>query len=384
MNKILNVDEIRSALQGLANSYPQIATLVTFPEKTFEGQDSYALVIGKRPLCPRFGVMITGGMHAREWGGPDICTYLASDLLRAYTAGADLTYHNKTFAAGVIRRMIERMTIVIFPCVNPDGVRFSHANPGASWRKNRNPASSVSGSPQTIGVDVCRNFDFLWDYRTAFATAAIWDGMASDQPVSNQFHGRGRFSEPESRNVRWLLDQYPQITHYLDLHSFSGFVLYPWGDDENDWWPPWRNFRNDGWNGKRGVLGPPYAEYMCLFEKWRFMSITNAMSAAIAAVRGTVYAAHQLFLMPTPGRVTYATSGVSFDWVYSRHTTDRSKRKVWGFGTEFSKLGRFAISYDELADMAPEVTAGLVRLCEAATPGFWTHLIQCRLLGWLR
>jgi murein tripeptide amidase MpaA len=378
---ILNVDEIRSALQGLANAYPDIATLVMLREKTYECQESYALVIGRSSRC-RAGVMITGGMHAREWGGPDLCVYFAADLLEAYTAGAGLTYGKKTFDAGVIRAMIERMTVVIFPCVNPDGVRYSHVNNDADWRKNRNPASSTT-DPSTIGVDICRNFDFLWDYKTAFDPAAIWSGMASDQPSSKQFHGKDRFSEPESRNVRWLLDQHPEVTHYLDLHSFSGFVLYPWGDDENQFSNPLQNFRNSGWNGKRGVLGPPYGEYMCWFENRFYVNVTRAISAAIAAVRGTIYSVHQLFLMAVFDRKTYPTSGASFDWVYSRHLVDRSKRKVWGFGMEFSKAGKFGISYDELVDLAPEVTAGLVEFCRAATPSALRHIL-CGILGFLR
>ena len=103
--------------------------------------------------------------------------------------------------------------------------------------------------------------------------------------------------EPETRNVRWLLDQYPQVRHYLDLHSHSGFVIHPWADDENQYFNYYQNFRNSGWNGKRGVLGRPYGEYMCWFEKNRYKSVTGAIKGAIAAVRGTVYGAYQLFLM---------------------------------------------------------------------------------------
>ena len=127
-------------------------------------------------------MLITSGMHGREWGGPDICIYFAADLLEAYTLGTDLTYGGKTFSASVVRHIVERVHVVVFPCVNPDGVRYSHANPSASWRKNRNPESSVSTNLRSVGVDVCRNFDFVWDYRSAFAPAAIWSGLASDDP----------------------------------------------------------------------------------------------------------------------------------------------------------------------------------------------------------
>jgi len=380
---IMNVGEIESGLRGLANDYPSLATMVALPEPTYERQTSYALVIGKRPLCRASGVMITSGMHAREWGGPDICIYFAADLLEAYAAGSDLVYQNKSFSAASVRNMIERMTIVIFPCVNPDGVRFSHTGSNGLWRKNRNLANSTPGDARTVGVDNCRNFDFLWDYETAFAPAAIWEGMGSKNNWSEQYHGPKAFSEPETRNVRWLLDQHPQVRHYLDLHSHAGFVIYPWGADENQYFNYYQNFRNIGWNGKRGVPGPPYGEYMCWFEKNRFKSVTASISAAIFAVRGTAYGAYQLFLMPAIGRKTYCTSGASFDWVYSRHLTDRSKRKVWGYGIEFNNdpNGYFNITGAQLEDMVPDVSAGLAELCRRATPGFWEHLFFCRL-GW--
>ena len=381
---ILNVEEIRSALLGLANQYPRLATLITLPERTYEGQESYALLIGIGPRCPAAGVLITSGMHGREWGGPDICIYFAADLLEAYTLGTDLTYGGKTFSASVVRQIVERVHVVVFPCVNPDGVRYSHANRYALWRKNRNPASSVSTNPNSIGVDVCRNFDFLWDYRAAFDPAAIWDGLASDSPGSNQFHGTAAFSEPETKNVRWLLEQFPQIHRYLDLHSFSGFVVYPWGDDENQIRYVSRNFTNSAWNRKRGTLGGPYGEYMLWCDRRDFRKLARAVSDAIAAVGGTVYGPHQLFLMPAFGRATYATSGVSFDWAYSRNLTDRTKRMVRAFGIEFNTTPKFDITYDELVQIVPEVSAGLMRLCESAVPVVSLPPILCRGFGFIR
>ena len=379
---ILNVNEIGSALEWLANAYPQIAEVVRLPEATHEGQISTAIVIGKRPLCPAAGVLITGGVHAREFGGPDICVYLAEDICRAYTAGGSLSYGKRTFDAATIRHMVERMGIVIFPCVNPDGVRYAHANPNLSWRKNRNPTSSSPNAPNTIGVDICRNFDFLWDYKTAFAPAAMWPGLASDLPGSNQFHGPKPFSEPETRNVRWLVETY-EISHYLDLHSHSGFVLYGWGDDDNQWIQPWQNFKGSAWNGKRGTIGGSYAEYMPLWDQWRMRGIAKAIGTAIEAVRGTLYGVHQSFRMPAFGAASYATSGVSYDWAYSRHHVNSRLRKVSGFGIEFNTLNRFTITYQELQDMAPDVTAGLVQLCKEATPGWLSHFIRCTLgLRW--
>ena len=72
-------------------------------------------------------------------GRPGHLHHFAADLLEAYTAGSDLVYDKKVFGADVVRRMIDRMTIVIFPCVNPDGVRYSHAEPRPSMVQQPQP-----------------------------------------------------------------------------------------------------------------------------------------------------------------------------------------------------------------------------------------------------
>ena len=103
-------------------------------------------------------------------GGPDIVVSFAGDILKGYTSGMGLQYGGKSFSAAEIKQIFEETTIVVFPCVNPDGVEFSH-NSVALWRKNRNPASS-GNNPDRIGVDINRNYDFLWDFKKFFAPAA--------------------------------------------------------------------------------------------------------------------------------------------------------------------------------------------------------------------
>src|SRR4051794_4885767 len=88
-------------------------------------------------------------VHAREWGGPDIVVNFAGDVLRGYANGKGLQYGNKIFSANETRAIVETTTVYVFPCVNPDGVEFSHTKT-PMWRKNRNPAHIVPSldSPQ--------------------------------------------------------------------------------------------------------------------------------------------------------------------------------------------------------------------------------------------
>ena len=111
------------------------------------------------------GILILGGVHAREWVPPDALISLAADLLEAYQLGTGLGYGSKTFAANEIRQVMESLNLFVCACVNPDGRHYSQTN-DPLWRKNRRPHPS---SGNCVGVDINRNFDFLWDHLTKFA-----------------------------------------------------------------------------------------------------------------------------------------------------------------------------------------------------------------------
>src|SRR5437762_6015321 len=142
-----------------------------------------------------------------------------------------------------------------------------------------------------IGIDVNRNYDFLWDFPVTFANAAVGAGtLASNDPASDLFHGTAPFSEAESKNVRWLFEQYPPIGWFIDIHSYGGDILHAWGDDENQSSNTGMNFTNAAWNGQRGVKNDTYGEYISTFELSHVQATANHMSAAIGAVHGQPYA----------------------------------------------------------------------------------------------
>lgn len=41
--------------------------------------------------------------------------------------------------------------------------------------------------------------------------------LASDKPIDETYHGRYAFSEPETRNVAWVFDQFPRIRWYVGI-----------------------------------------------------------------------------------------------------------------------------------------------------------------------
>jgi len=380
----LNVVEIESALMGLATAYPSFCELIALPHMTYGGKRSHALKIGKVRDCPKPAVLIISGAHAREWGGPDICINFAADMLEAYSMGTGLVYGGMSYSAEEIGRIVNRVDVIVFPNINPDGREYSQTPAPAGfamWRKNRNPESS-GGDPAKIGVDVNRNYDFLWDFGTAFHPSAQAGGtLASTFPGSDLFHGKSAFSEAESLNVCWLFDRFTQISLFMDIHSYGGDILYAWGDDANQAVDPGQNFKNAAWNGKRGLDdGGTYREFISLCDWARMASLGNAVKTAIATVRGQSYPVAQAFYLPSWGS-PYPTSGASSDWAFSRYFSDPRLKKVRAYAMEFNLTKTFFPTWDEMVPIIKDVDAGLVRFCLAAAPnrlldtvGWWCRL----------
>ena len=327
MATLMSTAEIESALGFFETTYPKLCQRIALPNTSVEGRTCHALHMGLPNAAGHPAALVIGGVHAREWGGPDIVVSFAGDILRAYTAGKGLQYGGKSFTAAEIKQIFEATTVVVFPCVNPDGVEHSH-NTFPLWRKNRNPAAS-SGQPDLIGVDINRNYDFLWDFKKYF-DPAVWGGsLASDDPASETFHGSAPFSEPETRNVKWLMDTFANLRLFLDLHSFTGDVLYNWGDDDNQSINAGMNFGNPAFDGKRGVLNSGYGEYLGHADAMLTDSVARAIRDAMDAVRGRSYKAVQSVGL-------YATAGTSDDYAFARHLVQPGQSKVYGYTVEFN------------------------------------------------
>lgn len=377
----LNVVEIESALTALAAKYPDQTRLLAPVFPTSEGRTSHALQIGRSTRCPRSAVLIVGGVHPRERGGPDSCIYFAADLLEAYDLKTGLTYGGTSYTADEIRRIVERIHVIVFPNANPDGLHYAQSG-NSLWRKNRNPAN---GGQPNHGVDVNRNFNFLWDAHETFAPGAHSAGtLGSKDPTSYQFRGRAPFSEAESCNVRWLFEQFPHIRRFVDVHSYWGVIIHPWGDDDNQSHSPAMNFTDPAWNGQRGLPDQGYSEYINRCDHAALSLIATAMSNAIAGVRGVRYLVGQAFRLPEWIFPSYAASGTSTDWAYSRHLTNAGDRKVLSFGIEFNhnRGQSFLVPWMDMERIIPEIDAALVRLCLTAIPRISVPGWICRVLDW--
>jgi murein tripeptide amidase MpaA len=355
----LNVDEVDTAVVNLASTYSSICSLITLPNTTFETRTSHALRLGGGAAGSRDCVTIIGGQHAREWGSCEILVDLAADLLEAYTNGTGLAYGGKSFTAAQIQTLLNTLHLVVFPLVNPDGRHYSQlhdpVHTDGGWRKNRNTANN-KGSDACDGVDLNRNYDFLFDL-SKFAPAAHITDFTSTNPCDLTYQGPKPFSEPETLNVRWLLDTNPRTRWFIDVHSYSQDILYSWGDDQDQSTTPAMNFANAAFDGSRGVGGDAYKEYIHGDDLAVVVALATTFATGLQAVRGVSYTVKSSYDL-------YATAGSSDDYSFARHIVDPSKGKIYAFviewGLEFRPL------WPEMQNIIADVDAGLIAFCLAA------------------
>ena len=155
------------------------------------------------------GVMLYAQEHAREWMTGLTKIETAERLLRNYE-------HNRK-----ISKLVGELDIFIIPSVNPDGSHFSFYDEGFQRRNMTNYCDETNSDPNRDddwGVDVNRNYD----------VGSRFDGYsgASSSCLSDVFSGPSELSEPESSNVVWLADNYPNIKFSMNTHSSGNYFMW--------------------------------------------------------------------------------------------------------------------------------------------------------------
>jgi murein tripeptide amidase MpaA len=182
---------------------------------SYEGRDMFGVHFwgadgpGKKPA-----VVYHGTVHAREWITAPVIEYIAKQLVDGYKAGDNET---KSF--------LDKYDFYMFPIVNPDGFVFSQTD-NRLWRKNRQPPPANAQNQTCYGRDINRNWETNWDSSTR---------GASRDPCSQTYRGEAPRDTPENLGmdltIRKIRDQ-QGIELYIDWHSYSQLILFPFGDKE--------------------------------------------------------------------------------------------------------------------------------------------------------
>ncbi|EGX92589.1 zinc carboxypeptidase [Cordyceps militaris CM01] len=195
-------------MQLLESIFPEHVKYMSIGQSS-EGRDIPALRVGHPGTDagngPRKTMVITAGLHAREW----ISTTTAN-----YVAWALITEFNKD---PVITKFLHHFDVVIIPALNPDGMEYSWQN-DRLWRKSR----------QETSLQMCKGYDL--DRSFGFSESS--EHRQSD-PCSEDYGGEEPFEAAEAAAfANWAHEQTEknnvQFVGMIDYHSYSQQVLFPY------------------------------------------------------------------------------------------------------------------------------------------------------------
>ncbi|MFD3458311.1 M14 family zinc carboxypeptidase [Nocardia fluminea] len=358
----LTAPAFETKMTSLAATHHTVCKKTAFPNQTVSegmGPTTYSfLEIGRGVDPNRVTALAIAGMHAREWAQPDAVLSFAENLLSAYKSNNAFvipayTEGGKTFGpvsvqAPTIKAIINKLDILLVPLANPDGRAFSQSaktDEKMLWRKNRAPRPP-GGPPQSVGVDLNRNFDIAWDfdvyYNRAFLDThtlsaskdpADFAFIGKPKPAPDQHHPR---NEPEVKNLIWLLDNRP-VTFNVDLHSALLKIMHPWGIERNGSNSA-QTFQKTVFDGQRdGTLGDAYSEFFPNTPPARVLDkhdqIVKSMQGKIKAATGRTYRFGGI------ADTVYPATGSFTDFAFSRQFIIASSPPQYAFAAEFGTPG---------------------------------------------
>lgn len=194
-NQYLSYSETTDFLHKMQKEYPNLIRVKSIGN-TWEQRDIYLATISKyvANAHTKPALFFTGTIHAREWIGNELAVKFIQYIMESHEFDPRMD------------ELLNRCTIYMVPCANPDGFEYSR-NHFTFWRKNRR--DNKNG---TFGVDLNRNFSV---------------GFTKTKDTSSNIYGGPEpFSEPETKALRDFVDSHENITIALDYHS-QGNVFFP-------------------------------------------------------------------------------------------------------------------------------------------------------------
>lgn len=209
--------ELCTILQDLSNNYENIIELYNDRGRTYEDRTIWVLKISDNPEIDENDeteVLYVGAHHGDEAIGNEMALFIIKTLTAGYGSDPRITW------------LVDNHEIWVVPMPNPDGLEYT-LNVEA-WRKNRSPnyISEVTPNPlnpkiypTSYGTDLNRNYDMEWGDP---------GGSSVLLQRSSTYAGSEPFSELETQTVRDLVLAH-EFSVYMDYHSGTEMILYPWG-----------------------------------------------------------------------------------------------------------------------------------------------------------
>lgn len=202
-----NLEDIHQWLHLLQETYPELISLETIG-RTYEDRPFRVVHLSVKNDDvnheEKKTIVITGGVHAREWISVSTVLYSVYAMLRHWEQNP---HDSKTLA---------QLDFLFIPVLNPDGYVYSWET-DRLWRKNRQPVEG-GDEGQCRGVDIDHSFDYHWT-------------ASSESVCSEEYAGKAPFEAHELRIWDEYLNRTNEAHHihgYVDLHSYDQEILYPY------------------------------------------------------------------------------------------------------------------------------------------------------------
>ena len=215
-HKIPDYENVQRQIALMAQSYEDLKVFSV--GKSVLSRDITALSIGN----PCGAAVFVGATHGLEWLTSSLLLRFCHELLDALHRGGSFSEIN-------VKRAMKNRSLVIIPCLNPDGVEIAlHGKAGAlelgdevericggdfsTWQANAN------------GIDINHNFDAGWEHLRKLEREA---GINS--PAPTRFGGTHPNSEPETQAATTFCMTYQPRTLY-SFHSQGEEIYYRYGE----------------------------------------------------------------------------------------------------------------------------------------------------------
>jgi carboxypeptidase T len=236
------VEETYTTMSNLVAAKPMLASIVDIGpsfEKSRNASLGYTMKVLRinnsatdASIADKPSMVVFASIHAREYTPAELITRFAEWLLNGYGTDPEATW------------LVDHHRFHLVLQGNPDGRK--KAETGISWRKNTNNTNG-SCAANAYGTDLNRNFPFHW--------GTVPGGSSGDR-CNETYRGPLHASEPETQNLIRYVAGTPDASGvyqggvladrradsvstaapsdykglFIDVHSFSQLVLWPWGD----------------------------------------------------------------------------------------------------------------------------------------------------------
>jgi murein tripeptide amidase MpaA len=298
-------------VEHLDNMYALFPDLITQKEsigQSIEGRDLWMVKISDNPGDNESEpeVLYTSLHHAREPAG------LMTNLFFMYYLLEN--YDNDPF----IQTLVDNTELYFVPVINPDGYVYNEStNPsgGGMWRKNMRD----NGVPGCIGVDLNRNYDYMW---------GLDDIGSSPDPCDATYRGESPFSEPETQAIRDLCESH-EFMNAMNYHTHGNLLLYAWG----------------------------YTDEPCEDDP-------------VYYAHSVLYTADNNYTFGAGSTTIYPTNGGSDDWMYGEQST---KNKIFAYTPELGGgFDGFWCAIDRIIPIAQENM--IMNILTAAFAGWYADV----------